>query len=133
MPSLSRNESRFLESKELCRFATATAAGAPHVTPVLYASDGNSIVIVTDYGTKKLKNLKENPRVSLVVDEYRPNRGIVIQGECTIYEKGTEYRRLLKILFRKFKYYRNNPWGEGEAPILKITPRKIISWGLAPK
>jgi uncharacterized protein len=130
MAILEKKEKHFLESKELCRLATASANGVPHVTPVIYAMDGDKIVIVTDYGTKKLKNLKENPKVSLVVDEYHPNRGIVILGDCKIYEKGKEYLRLLKILFKKFEYYRKNPWREGEAPILKITPKKVVSWSL---
>jgi uncharacterized protein len=133
MPTLTNEQRRFLASKELCHLATASAAGAPHVTPVLYATDRSNVVIVIDYGTKKLKNLKENSKVSLVVDDYHPNRAIVIHGDCEIYENGKEYRRLLKILFKKFKYYRSNPWREGEAPILKITPKKIISWGLSLK
>ena len=133
MQKLNKNEKHFLESSELCRLATASADSVPHVTPVIYAMDGDKIVIVTDYGTKKLKNLMENPKASLVVDEYHPNRGVVILGDCQIYDKGKEYLRLLKILFAKFEYYRNNPWGEGEAPILKITPTKVISWRLPSK
>jgi nitroimidazol reductase NimA-like FMN-containing flavoprotein (pyridoxamine 5'-phosphate oxidase superfamily) len=133
LKSLGNKEKSFLKSKELCRLATASAKAVPHVTPVIYAIDGKNIVIVTDYGTRKLKNLKENPKVALVVDDYHPNRGVVIFGDCDIYERGQEYLRLLKILFEKFETYRKNPWGEGEAPILKITPTKIISWGLSSK
>jgi PPOX class probable F420-dependent enzyme len=130
MQKLSTKEKQFLKSRELCRLATASRDGAPHVVPVIYAIDGDDVVIVTDYGTKKLKNLKENPRASLVVDEYHPNRGVVIFGNVELYEKGKEYLRLLKILFDRFEYYRKNPWKEGEAPILKITPSKVISWNL---
>jgi uncharacterized protein len=101
----------------------------PHVTPVIYAMGGNYPLIVTDYGTAKFKILRQNDRVSLLVDDYRPNRGLMIQGHCEIFERGNEYMRLLKILFDRFEYYRKNPWGEGEAPILKITPEKIVSWG----
>jgi uncharacterized protein len=130
MQRLNEKEKRFLKSRELCRLATASADSIPHVTPVIYAMDRDRIVIVTDYGTRKLKNLKENPKVSLVVDEYHPNRGVVIFGDCKIYERGKEYLRLLKILFEKFEYYRKNPWREGEAPILRISPTKVISWRL---
>ena len=65
-----------------------------------------------------------------MVDEYDPNRAVFIQGTCTIVEKGPEYLRLLKILFKKFEAYRKNPWSEGESPILTITPLKVVSWGL---
>lgn len=127
---LSKKEVRFLGSHELCRFATVSKDGMPQVTPVIYALDGENIVIATDYGTKKLANLRENPNVSLVVDEFRPNKAVMIQGKCEILERGPEYLRLLKILFNKFAFYRNNPWGEGESPILKIVPQKSFSWGL---
>lgn len=131
MSLLKKNELSFLESNELCRLATATPDGIPQVTPVIYALDGCNVVVATDYGTRKLKNLKVNPKVSVVVDKYHPNKGVLIQGDCVIYEKGKEYLRLLKILFKKFEYYRNNPWKEGEVPILKIIPRRVHSWGLA--
>jgi uncharacterized protein len=130
MPILGRKELRFIKANELCRLATVSADCIPQVTPVIYAVDGENVVIATDYGTKKLKNLRSNPKVSLVVDEYHPNKGVVIQGRCEVYEKGEEYLRLLKILFSKFEYYRKNPWREGDAPILKIVPEKVTSWSM---
>ncbi len=47
-----------------------------------------------------------------------------------MFERGVEYVRLLKILFDRFEFYRKNPWGEGESPILKVIPSKIANWGL---
>ena len=29
----------------------------------------------------------------------------------------------------RFEFYRKNPWGEGESPILGVTPKKTVSWG----
>jgi nitroimidazol reductase NimA-like FMN-containing flavoprotein (pyridoxamine 5'-phosphate oxidase superfamily) len=130
LPSLKASQLNFLKKHDLCRVGTASKKSMPHVTPVIYALDGENPVITIEYGEKKLRNLKENSQVCILVDEYHPNRGLMIQGECTIYEKGKEYLRLLKILFEKFEYYRNNPWGEGESPILKITAKKVVSWGI---
>jgi nitroimidazol reductase NimA-like FMN-containing flavoprotein (pyridoxamine 5'-phosphate oxidase superfamily) len=131
MPQSFKNkEKAFLRSNELCRLATASLAGVPQVTPVMYAVDGDNLIIATDYGTKKFKNLKSNPRVSLVVDKFHPNKGVIVWGECVIIEEGKEYNRLLKILFARFETYRRNPWKEGEAPILKVIPTRVLSWGL---
>ncbi|HUI00859.1 MAG TPA: TIGR03618 family F420-dependent PPOX class oxidoreductase [Nitrososphaerales archaeon] len=127
---LTTKEEAFLKSNEVCRLATASKDGKPQVTPVIYAMDGMAIVIATDYGTKKLKNVKENPSVSLVVDRFHPNKAVVIEGTCRVYEKGPEYLKLLKILFERFETYRKDPWGEGESPIFRITPEKVVSWGL---
>ncbi len=121
---------RFLTKHELGRLATASKDRMPHVTPVVYAMDGENVIVAVDYGTKKLANLKTNPQASMVVNSYRPNAGVMVQGECLILEKGQEYLRLLKILFDEFEFYRRNPWKEGESPILKIRPSKVVSWGL---
>ncbi len=118
----------FLKSHEVCRLATASRDARPHVVPVIYAMDGEDIVIAIDYGTKKLKNLRQNNKVALVVDEYRPNKGLMIEGDCEIFERGKEYLRLLQALFDRFAYYRRNPWGEGESPILKIRVTKATMW-----
>ncbi len=127
---LSKKEIQFLKSHELCRLATASKQSIPHVTPVVYAMDGENVIVAIDYGTKKLANLKENRSVSLVVDTYGPNAGLVVKGKCQVFERGAEYLRLLKILFDRFEFYRKNPWGEGESPILKVVPSKTASWGL---
>jgi uncharacterized protein len=128
MVTLNPKEIAFLKSNEVCRLATASKAAKPHVTPVIYTVDETSFVIAVDYGTRKLKNVKENPSVSLVVDKFRPNKAVMIEGTCKVYERGSEYRRLLKLLFDRFEFYRKNPWG-GESPILRITPTKVVSWG----
>ena len=130
MPKLRKKERDFLTAHELCRLATASKKAIPHVAPVVYVLDGDDVVIVTDYGTKKLKNLKENGKAALVVDDYHPNRAVFVEGKAAVYEKGKEYLRLLKILLGKFEYYRKNPWAEGEAPIIVVKPRKVVSWGL---
>jgi nitroimidazol reductase NimA-like FMN-containing flavoprotein (pyridoxamine 5'-phosphate oxidase superfamily) len=108
--------------------ATASKEGMPHVVPVIYALDGEDVVVAVDYGTKKLANLRRNRKVALVVDEFKPNKGLMIEGDCEILERGKEYLRLLKILFDKFEYYKNNPWSEGESPILRIRPTKASMW-----
>ena len=125
---LGKRELDYMGKHELCRLATASKDARPHVVPVIYALDRDSIVVAVDYGTKKLKNLRDNPRVALVVDEYSPNGGLMVEGRCEILERGSEYLRLLKVLFDRFEFYRRNPWGEGESPILKIHPEKCVFW-----
>ena len=130
MGTLKESEIRYLRGHTLCRLATASKIAEPHVTPVIYAVDGEDVIIAVDYGEKKLKNLRENPKAALVVDEYRPNKAVMVQGSCEIFERGREYLRLQKTLYDRFEYYRKNPWKEGESPILKIRPTKSVSWGL---
>jgi PPOX class probable F420-dependent enzyme len=130
MVKFTSKETAFLKSSEICRLATASKDARPQVTPVMYAMDGAAFVIAVDYGTRKLKNVKVNPNVALVVDRLRPTRAVTVEGTCQVHEKGAEYRRLLEVLMGRFEFYRKNPWGEGESPIFHITPKKVVSWGL---
>ena len=126
----SANQLKFLNAREVGRLAVADKEGMPHVTPIIYAMDGVYPVIATDYGTKKLKILLQNNKAGLVVDDVNPNKGVMIQGTVEIFERGKEYLRLLKVLFDRLEYYRQNPWGEGESPLLRITPEHVTSWGV---
>ena len=128
MRVLTPRQLSFLQGHELCRMATASKEGRPHVVPVIYALDGEDVIVAVDYGTKKLANLRQNSKVALVVDEFKPIRGLMIEGDCEILERGKEYLGLLQILFDRFEYYRENPWGEGESPILRIRPTKASMW-----
>jgi nitroimidazol reductase NimA-like FMN-containing flavoprotein (pyridoxamine 5'-phosphate oxidase superfamily) len=128
MGVLTPRQLKFLGEHELARLATASRDARPHVVPVIYAMDGEDFIVAIDYGTKKLKNLRENRRVALVVDDYQPNHAVMIEGECELFERGKEYLRLLGVLFDRFEIYRRHPWGEGESPIMKVRPTKAVSW-----
>ena len=130
MVKFTAKEAAFLKSNEVCRLATASKDAKPQVTPVMYAMDDAAFVIAVDYGTKKLKNVKVNPNVALVVDRLRPTRAVTVEGTCQVHERGAEYRRLLQLLMARFEFYRKNPWGEGESSIFRVTPQKAVSWGL---
>jgi nitroimidazol reductase NimA-like FMN-containing flavoprotein (pyridoxamine 5'-phosphate oxidase superfamily) len=127
---LSSKEIAFLESNEMCRFATASRKGEPHVVPVSYVWDDGYAYIVTDYGTRKLRNLRENPQAAILVDSGGTRRLLLISGPVEIIEKGEEYRRLYKLFYSKLDWVKREPWKEGEAPFVKISPAFKTGWGL---
>lgn len=130
--SLTQKERKFLLENETCRIATSHN-DMPHVVPVAYIYDKGNVIFVTDYGTRKYKNLEVNKNISVVVDVYDPsgeNKSIVLQGKAVIIERGTEFRRLYRIFNRRFEWVRNNPWKEGEAPFVRVNTLNKVSWGL---
>ena len=129
--NFSRAEKDFLSSNEACRIATCHD-GVPHVVPVSYIFEHGSFFIATDYETKKYDNIKHNKRVALVIDIYSSvgNTAVCMQGTAEIIEKGEEFARLYKIFHDRFEWVRRDPWEEGEAPFLKLTPTNKVSWGL---
>ncbi len=126
----SRMERKFLEGNEVGRLATVGRDGFPHVVPVCYLFRGGFFYVATDYGTKKYRNVKENPKVALVVDTYKPHKAVMVQGRIEVLERGEEFRKIREEFYRKFEWARKDPWEEGEAPILKLIPEKKVSWGL---
>ena len=130
MIKLTINETNFLKSNEMCRFATASRRGEPHVVPVSYVWDQDHAYIVTDYGTRKLRNLKENPKAAILVDSGGTSKLLLISGPVEIIEKGEEYRRLYKLFYSKLDWVKRDPWKEGEAPFIKVKPTFKAGWGL---
>jgi PPOX class probable F420-dependent enzyme len=126
----SRREREFLEGNEVGRLATVGSDGLPHVVPVCYLFEEGVFYVATDYGTRKYRNVRENPRAALVVDTYRPHRAVMVQGEVEVLERGEEFRRIRQRFYERFDWARKDPWEEGEAPILKLRPLRKVSWGL---
>ena len=131
MIEFSEKETEFLNSLEEARIATSHE-DIPHVKPVSFVLFENAIIIATDYETRTFKNLKTNPNTSVVIDIYKSgeHKAIVIQGRAEIIENGEEFQKFYKIFHEKFEWVRRDPWGENEAPFLKIIPNNKSSWGM---
>jgi nitroimidazol reductase NimA-like FMN-containing flavoprotein (pyridoxamine 5'-phosphate oxidase superfamily) len=114
--TFSEKELGFLKRHEVCRLATASRNAVSHVTPVIYAMDGNAFGRSSRLWNEKMSHLMQNNNVSLVVDDYNPNRAVVVQGKVEVYERDGEYVRLPKTLSKRFELYRENPWRDGECP-----------------
>jgi nitroimidazol reductase NimA-like FMN-containing flavoprotein (pyridoxamine 5'-phosphate oxidase superfamily) len=127
----SRAERDFLFRNEACRIGTCHGS-IPHVTPVSYVFQDGVFYIATDYETRKYENIKGNNRVALAIDVYSStgNKAVCVQGRAEIIENGTKFAELYKIFEDRFEWVRQDPWAEGEAPFLKVTPTGKVSWGL---
>ncbi|MCS7003287.1 MAG: PPOX class F420-dependent oxidoreductase [Dehalococcoidia bacterium] len=67
------------------RLATVRSDGRPHVVPVWFDLDGDDVIIWTDSGSVKARNIARDPRVALSVDDDGPPWSFVmIDGIATI-------------------------------------------------
>ncbi|WP_309492403.1 pyridoxamine 5'-phosphate oxidase family protein [Candidatus Hecatella orcuttiae] len=62
----------------------------PHVTPVIFVFDRGCIYFLTSKVAKKLRNMRENPKVAFLVDIRDPsdphnNRAVLVKGRVKIY------------------------------------------------
>ncbi len=63
--------------------ATAGPTGKPHAMPVWYAWRDGKVLFHTGADSKKMRNLRANPRVSVVVDsKVAPYKVVVIEGRA---------------------------------------------------
>jgi len=67
------------------KLATASPQGAPHVAPVWFVVDGDTLVFTTGRDTVKGRHLRANPRATLAVDvEEFPYAFVVVRGAVTV-------------------------------------------------
>ncbi|MEE8167792.1 MAG: pyridoxamine 5'-phosphate oxidase family protein [Candidatus Hydrothermarchaeales archaeon] len=77
----------FIHRQRLIRLGTADRNGNPHVSVLWYVYDGNSIYFSSNEDTKKIRNIKENPSVSILIDsgeELFKVKGVLIKSKAEI-------------------------------------------------
>jgi PPOX class probable F420-dependent enzyme len=77
MPRLTGPRARqLLACARVARLATVTASGAPHLVPVTFAVDGDTIYTAVDgkpkttAGLRRLDNIRRSPAVAVLADHY---------------------------------------------------------------
>ena len=133
MVKLSLKQVEFLNKQAVGRVVTVSPKGELHAVPVCYVFDEGNIYFATDYGAKKVRNLKENGKVSIIIDQYFEDwsklKGILIQGEAELLERGPEFTKSRDLLHKKFLKYKEMPIKEDECLIVKIKPSRVSRWG----
>jgi PPOX class probable F420-dependent enzyme len=127
---LSEGLKKLLDSPVFVTVATIQPDGSPQVSPVWAKRDGDDLLISTTIGRRKEKNLRRDPRVTVVVQPFdAPYSYAEIRGEASLTTEGGD--ELINELSRKYtgKDYRDfNPASAADAQrvVVRVTPRKVI-------
>jgi PPOX class probable F420-dependent enzyme len=139
MLAISPDDRAFLDQARVGRLATASGGGEPHVIPVCFVFDGAAVYSAIDAKPKRveprklrrLENIRENPRASLVVDHYeeewRRLRYLLLRGRAEILETGPDREHALTLLREKYPQYRTMP-GFGAGPVIRLIPETVRCW-----
>jgi PPOX class probable F420-dependent enzyme len=74
-----------LDHARTATLATVRADGSPHVAPIWFDLDGDTVVFTTGETTLKARNMRRDPRVSLGVDDQEPPFAFVlIEGRAEL-------------------------------------------------
>jgi PPOX class probable F420-dependent enzyme len=127
----------------VARLATVDETGYPHLVPVCYATDGRAYYSALDAKPKRLpperlrrvRNIRANPRVALLFDHYaedwRQLRYVMVQGQAELLEPGPEWDAARDLLLAKYPQYHATTPLAPRAPLIKITPERVVEWSAA--
>lgn len=136
---LTDDETRFVKRARVARLGTASDEGQPNVVPVCFELLDGRIYIGLDSKPKsvahlklrRVRNILANPRVSFLVDRYSEDWGrlgyVMITASATLDLREAERSRAIVALRSKYpQYLRLLP---DDAPVIRITPLRVSSWG----
>jgi PPOX class probable F420-dependent enzyme len=125
---------RFLLDKARTgKLATVRPDGRPHVTPIWFDLDGDTIIFTTWHETVKASNMRRDARVCICVDDERPPFAFVqIEGTAVLSDDADARAywapriagRYMGAELAESYGRRNNVAGE---LVVRITPTKIIA------
>jgi PPOX class probable F420-dependent enzyme len=127
-----------LRDARVGRLATASATGQPLVVPVCFVLDEGRIYSAVDAKPKRtrdlrrLRNIRENPRVSLVADVWEEDwtrlQWVSAEGDAEILERGEAFARAIDLLSGKYPQYTTLPLDPRSGAVIAIDVRRVLAW-----
>lgn len=142
----SKPEIEFLISERVARIATINILNkSPHIVPICFAFDGKAIFTTLYVKARRLKNVEQGSKVSILVDRYQEERGkwkvlrgLLIRGNAKVLSYDENREELMhgwKLLIQKYPQYKQwanadlTPKDPDKRRIMKIKPIKVTRWG----
>lgn len=127
---LSAKIKALLDTPVFINVATIQPDGSPQVSPVWVKRDGDDLLFSTTIGRRKEKNLRRDPRVTVLLQPFdAPYTYAEIRGEATITtEGGQELIDELALKYTGLKYAEFNPSSANDDPrvVVRVTARKVV-------
>ena len=131
MSSIPAEFQELFEKPVFAYFATLTPEGLPHVTPVWvdYDADEDRVLINTERGRRKERNVQENPKVGMgMTDPDNRYRALSILGEVDEITED-DAREHIDELSRRYVGDEYQPEIQTARVLLKIRPDEVIAHG----
>ncbi|OJZ69190.1 PPOX class F420-dependent oxidoreductase [Mycobacterium paraffinicum] len=126
-----------LTQSPVARLATSTRDGLPHLVPVVFAVAPSTDMVYTAVDAKpkttrrlrRLANIEQNPRVSLLVDHYADDWTrlwwVRVDGAATVHSDGPAMEFGYRLLRAKYPQYQSVSLN---GPVIAIAVRRWSSW-----
>ncbi|MHA2315842.1 MAG: pyridoxamine 5'-phosphate oxidase family protein [Candidatus Hermodarchaeia archaeon] len=145
MGAFSQKELEYLRGQMLGRLATVSRKQNPQLTAVGFVADEERIYLWIKHDSVKARNIRRNPRVSFLVDDYLGHimdpqlRRVSVSGTAELISSGKLHEIGRDLILEKYppdqvQDPQKEEWGDRilgwSKYILVITPIKVRSWGL---
>jgi PPOX class probable F420-dependent enzyme len=124
-----------LTSARVARLATTDPDGRPHLVPIVFALEGDTLYSAVDRKPKRSKklrrieNARERPDVTILVDHYDEDWQqlwwVRLRGRARVLDDGAERAHALALLQEKYPQYRSEP---PDGPVLAVDITDVRSW-----
>jgi PPOX class probable F420-dependent enzyme len=131
-PSLLRGR---VAEAQVARLATIDEDGRPHLVPIVFALEGETLYTAVDAKPKRsrtlqrIENARARPDVTVLVDRYDEDWEslwwVRVRGRARVLDEGEEAERALGLLAAKYEQYRDAAPG---LPVLAIDVEEWRGW-----
>jgi PPOX class probable F420-dependent enzyme len=124
-----------LTAARVARLATTDPDGRPHLVPIVFAFDGDTLYSAVDRKPKRsrilrrIENARARPDVTVLVDHYTDDWDrlwwIRLRGRARVLDDGPERDRALALLIDKYPQYRHVAV---DGPVLAVDVDEVRTW-----
>jgi PPOX class probable F420-dependent enzyme len=119
----------------VARLATIDPSGLPHLAPIVFVLDGDTLYTAVDAKPKRsrklrrIENARDCPDVVVLVDHYEDDWTrlwwVRLRGRARVLDNGQEANRALRLLNEKYEQYRSQRPG---TPVLAVDIAEWRAW-----
>lgn len=114
------------------KLATVRPDGRPHVVPIWFVLDGDTLIFTTWHTTVKAKNIRQNANVSLCIDDENPPFAYtMLEGTATLLDDLEQLKLWATRIAARYmgpdlaEAFGNRNAVPGEL-VVRITPTRVI-------
>ena len=124
-----------LTTARVARLATIDPDGRPHLVPIVFVVEGDTLYSAVDHKPKRsrtlrrIENARARPDVTVLVDQYEDDWRrlwwIRLRGRARVLDGGAELERALALLADKYEQYRVR---RPDGPVLAVDITEVRDW-----
>jgi PPOX class probable F420-dependent enzyme len=124
-----------LTAARVAWLATTDPDGRPHLVPIVFALEGDTLYSAVDRKPKRssklqrIENARARPDVTILVDHYDDDWSrlwwIRLRGRARVLDDGEKRERALALLQEKYPQYRSEP---PDGPVLAVDVTEVREW-----